>query len=54
VSKEIKGNDLNICYENNKIYRKIIIINDTNDFGFPIFLNNTENKTNYYMEDVTS
>ena len=43
VSKEIKGNDVKICYENNKISRKIIIINDTNDFGFSVFLNNTEN-----------
>jgi hypothetical protein len=46
VSKENTENYVKICYENNKIERKVVIINDTNNagFGFSIFMYNTENK----------
>jgi hypothetical protein len=44
MSRDITEYYVKICYENTKVNRQIIIINDTNDFGFSVFLYNIENK----------
>jgi hypothetical protein len=47
VSKENTENYVKICYENDKIGRQVVIINDINNggFGFSIFMYNATNKT---------